>query len=248
MTARILILGGTTEARDLADRLAVDDRHTVVTALAGRTAEPAPRKGEIHLGSFGGEAGLADYLAAEAVDLLVDATHPFAARISVAAKGAAATAGRPFLRLERPGWTATAGDRWTHVRGLPEAAAALPAGARALVTVGRQELCPFLGRTDVAIVARTIETPDHPLPERIRLVTDRPPYDLEHERGMLTRYRIDVLVTKNSGGAATAAKLEAAREREIEVVMVDRPGGQPPADAGDVPACLALIRQHLEAR
>lgn len=248
MTARILILGGTTEARDLADRLADDDRHSVVTALAGRTAEPMPRRGAVHRGSFGGEDGLADYLAAEAVDMLVDATHPFAARISVAARRAAATAGRPYLRLERPGWTAGEGDRWTHVANLPEAASALPAGAFALVTVGRQELCPFLTRTDVAIVARTIETPDHPLPERIRLVKDRPPYDLAHERAMLARYRIDVLVTKNSGGTATAAKLEAARERGIEVVMVDRPGGQPPAAAGDVAACLTLIRRHLDAR
>jgi precorrin-6A/cobalt-precorrin-6A reductase len=248
MTARILILGGTTEARDLADRLADDGRHTVVTALAGRTAEPVPRKGEIHLGSFGGAAGLADYLTTEAVDLLVDATHPFAARISVAAQGAATAAGCPYLRLERPGWAAGEGDRWTHVANLAEAAGALAGGARAFVTVGRQELCPFLSRTDVTIVARTIEKPEHPLPERIRLVRDRPPYSLEHERAALARYRIDVLVTKNSGGAATAAKLQAARDRGIEVVMVDRPGGQPPADADDVAACLTLIRRHLDAR
>ena len=129
-----------------------------------------------------------------------------------------------------------------------EAAGALAGGARAFVTVGRQELCPFLSRTDVTIVARTIEKPEHPLPERIRLVLDRPPYSLEHERAALARYRIDVLVTKNSGGAATAAKLQAARDRGIEVVMVDRPGGQPPADADDVAACLTLIRRHLDAR
>lgn len=247
MTTRILILGGTTEARDLADRLAEDGRLSVVTALAGRTAEPAPRKGEIHRGGFGGEAGLAGYLASEAVDLLVDATHPFAARISVAAERAAAAAGRPRLRLERPGWTAEEGDRWIHVADLAEAAAALAPGACAFVTVGRQELCPFLRRPDVTIVARTIEPPAHPLPERIRLVRDRPPYGLEHERAALARYRADVLVTKNSGGAAMAAKLEAARDRAIPVVMVDRPGGQPAADAADVDGCLALIRRHLAA-
>ncbi|MGX1307194.1 precorrin-6A/cobalt-precorrin-6A reductase [Amorphus suaedae] len=247
MTAKILILGGTTEARALADRLADDGGLSVVTALAGRTAEPMPRKGAIHRGSFGGEAGLADYLAAEAVDLLVDATHPFAARISVAAKGAAGLAERPYLRLERPGWTAEQGDSWTHVADLGAAAAALAPGARVFVTVGRQELCPFLRRTDVTIVARTIETPEHPLPERIRLVRDRPPYSLEHERATLSRYKVDVLVTKNSGGAATAAKLEAARERGIPVIMVDRPGGQPAAHAADVEACVTLIRRHLAA-
>lgn len=247
MTTKILILGGTTEARTLADRLAEDGRLSVVTALAGRTAEPAPRRGAIHLGGFGGEAGLADYLASEAVDLLVDATHPFAARISVAAKGAAGLAECPYLRLERPGWTAAQGDSWTHVADLGEAAAALVPGARVFVTVGRQELGPFLRRTDVTIVARTIETPEHPLPERIRLVRDRPPYRLDHERATLARYRIDVLVTKNSGGAATAAKLQAARDRGIPVVMVDRPDGQPQPDAADVDTCLALIRRHLAA-
>jgi precorrin-6A/cobalt-precorrin-6A reductase len=254
---------GLAEARALVPELAVDphdpeadaallaglatacDRYTPLVALDPPDGLFLDVTGCAHL--FGGEAGLAGYLASEAVDLLVDATHPFAARISVAAERAAAAAGRPRLRLERPGWTAEEGDRWIHVADLAEAAAALAPGACAFVTVGRQELCPFLRRPDVTIVARTIEPPAHPLPERIRLVRDRPPYGLEHERAALARYRADVLVTKNSGGAAMAAKLEAARDRAIPVVMVDRPGGQPAADAADVDGCLALIRRHLAA-
>lgn len=247
MPARILILGGTTEARGLADRIAEGGRHTVVTSLAGRTADPEPRKGAVHLGGFGGEDGLRDYLAAEGVDLVVDATHPFAARISVAAKSATEAAGRPYVKLERPGWTETEGDRWTRVASLAEAADAIAPCARAFVTVGRQELSPFLRRTDVTVIARTIERPEHPLPERVRLILDRPPYALETELAVLMRYRIDVLVTKDSGGTATAAKLAAARQIGLSTIVVDRPAGQPPADAGDVESCLALIDRHLAA-
>ncbi|WP_018699278.1 cobalt-precorrin-6A reductase [Amorphus coralli] len=247
MPANILVLGGTTEARALADHVADDGRHAVVTALAGRTAEPTPRKGTVHLGSFGGTDGLRDHLLAENIDLLVDATHPFAARISIAARQAARSAGRPYLRLERPGWVETEGDRWTRVASLAEAAETLAPGANAFVTVGRQELGPFLRRPDATIVARTIEKPEHPLPERIRLILDRPPYALETELVILARYRIDVLVTKNSGGDATAAKLVAARQAGLPVIMIDRPGGQPPADAADVKSCLALIERHLHS-
>lgn len=216
----ILVLGGTAEARELAARV------PVLTSLAGRVSAPLLPDGDVRVGGFGGVPGLAAFLRAQGVRAVVDATHPFAAQMSAHAVTACAEVGVPLLRLQRPGWVEGPGDRWTRVPSL-EAAAAEVGGRRVLLTTGRQELGPFL---DVAgrVVVRAVERPSF-VPSHWTVVLGRPPWSLESERALLADERIDVVVTKDSGGAASA-KLQAAREAGVEVILVDRP----PVLAADV--------------
>jgi precorrin-6A/cobalt-precorrin-6A reductase len=218
----ILILGGTGEAREIAAAL-LDKGFQVTTSIAGVTSEPVLPAGALRRGGFGGAAGLAAYLREEGVSAVVDATHPFAARISANAAAACREAGLPLLRLERPPWQAQPGDRWTTVSTAGEAAAALPSGSRALVTVGRKEIAPFLAREDVSGIARMIEPPDVPVPPGWQLLLERPPFTLQSERRLMAEHDISMLVTKNAGGTATEAKLEAARELSIPVILIARP-------------------------
>lgn len=218
----ILILGGTGEAREIAAAL-LDKGFQVTTSIAGVTTEPVLPAGALRRGGFGGAAGLASYLREEGIAAVVDATHPFAARISANAAAACQEAGLPLLRLERPPWQAQPGDRWTTVATAGEAAAALPSGARALVTVGRKEIAPFLQREDVSGIARMIEPPDVPVPPGWTVLLERPPFTLQAERRLMAQHGITTLVTKNAGGAATQAKLEAAREGAIPVILIARP-------------------------
>jgi precorrin-6A/cobalt-precorrin-6A reductase len=228
---RVLLLGGTTEATALAAELARDKRIELIVSLAGRTSRPLVRDGQLRTGGFGGAGGLAAYLEAEAIDLLVDATHPFAAVMPVHAAAACLRVGLPLLKLCRPAWTPVVGDRWTSVADLDEAAASLVARAarRVLLTTGRQELEPFRRLRGITFFVRSIEPPDLHGLENATAVLARGPFDVDFERALLSRNAIDTLVTKNSGGSATAAKLEAARELGVEVVMVQRPA------APDVP-------------
>ena len=221
---RVLILGGTTEARALAGLL---PHLTVITSLAGRTSTPLRPAGEVRIGGFGGADGLAAYLRDQRIDVLVDATHPFAARMSHHAAAAAASTGVPLLVLRRPGWTATAGDDWHRVPDLPRAAALLPhLGRRVFLTTGRQGIAAF-AEVDAWFLARSVEPPAAPMPRRLEVLLDRGPFTPDGERRLLAEHRIDVLVTKDSGGPD--AKLVAARERGIPVVMVDRPPVPPAA-------------------
>ncbi|MGN9913030.1 cobalt-precorrin-6A reductase [Phytohabitans sp. LJ34] len=216
----LLILGGTGEARALAARAA---GWRVVTSLAGRVRDPRLPEGEVRVGGFGGPEGLAGWLLAEGVGAVVDATHPFASRISASAVAAARAAGVPLLALHRPGWTEGPGDDWRRVPSVEAAAGALPAlGERIMLTTGRQSLDAFAD-LGLFFLIRTVDPPSTRLPERHRLVLDRGPYTVEGEAALMREHTIDVLVTKDSGGAMTAAKLVAARRREIPVVMVDRP-------------------------
>jgi precorrin-6A/cobalt-precorrin-6A reductase len=230
---RILILGGTTEARELATRLhehGVD----VTTSLAGRVAQPRRPPGATRIGGFGGTEGLKRWVSENAIDALVDATHPFATRIS----RAATQAGVPLLRLERPGWTETPGDDWLWVDDLEQAAAAT-AGHRVLLTTGQQDLAAF--RVHAAwFLIRTISPPDAPLPPHHELLLDRGPFTLSTERGLLERHAIDLVVTKDSGGPAP--KLQAARERHVRVVVVRRPVK---AAATTVETVAAALRELL---
>jgi len=219
---RILILGGTGEARALAGAL-VGRGFDVVTSLAGVTAEPVLPPGGIRQGGFGGVEGLSDYLAEARIGLIADATHPFAAMISRHAAEAAAAHGIDYVRLERPDWTAGPGDRWQNVASIAGAVAALEAGATAFVTIGRKELAAFAGRGDVRVVARAIEPPGFALPADWKLVLARPPFTLEVEIALMRNEGVSVLVTKNSGGEATRAKLVAARMMGLPVIMVARP-------------------------
>jgi len=222
-TARVLILGGTGEARALAQELHARGI-PVISSLAGRVARPRLPVGDVRVGGFGGSDALARWLEDHAITAVIDATHPFAQRISASAKSACAAADVPLLRLERPGWVAQAGDRWHWVDDLDRAAAAIAElGSRVLLTSGRQGLAAFAQKADSWFLIRCVDPPDAPLPARHQVVLDRGPYTLEGELALIDEHRIDLLVTKDSGGPLTGAKLEAARVRSIPVIVVRRP-------------------------
>lgn len=221
---RVLVLGGTTEARELARRLATAPEVDVTSSLAGRVRDPVLPEGEVRVGGFGGEAGLARWLIEQSIHRVIDATHPFAATISSHAAQAAAQVHVPLLVLRRPAWVPGVGDRWHAVGSLQQAARILPrVGRRVLLTTGRQGVDAFAHLDDLAFVVRTVDPPDVPLPRQHTLLFDRGPYTLDGELGLMVRHGIDVVATKNSGGQATAAKLEAAQRLGIPVVMVSRP-------------------------
>jgi precorrin-6A/cobalt-precorrin-6A reductase len=235
---KVLILGGTTEARALATACARLPGYSTVSSLAGRTSDPRLPPGPVRIGGFGGVAGLAGYLREAGIGAVVDATHPFASRMTGNAIAAGELVPVPVLVLRRPGWTAEPGDRWHRVPSLLAAAAVLPElGSRVFLTTGRQSLLPFAGLDQCWFLIRSVEPPEPPLPRRWEAVLDRGPFDLVGERDLLVRHRIDVLVTKDSGGVAP--KLRAAREQGVPVVLVDRPG-LPPAET------VATVAEALE--
>ncbi|MEV5879897.1 cobalt-precorrin-6A reductase [Streptomyces sp. NPDC052101] len=243
MPAHVLILGGTTEARRLAADLAARPGVRVTTSLAGRVARPGAVAGEVRIGGFGGAQGLADWLRAHCVDALVDATHPFAEAITANAARAAASTGTPLVVLRRPGWRPAPGDRWYDVPSLAGAAEALPGlGRRVFLSTGRLGLAAFAHLTDLHFVVRSVEPPEPPLPPDTELVLARGPFTVAEETELLRAHRIEVLVTKDSGGEATAAKLTAARELAVPVVVVRRPP-LPPGVAAvpDVPGVLERL-------
>ena len=231
-TATVLILGGTHEARQLAERLALIGGLHAVSSLAGRVKNPALPAGEVRIGGFGGVGGLADWLNAQQAAAVIDATHPFAEGISANAAAACAQTGTPLLSLVRPAWTAGERDTWHHVASLPEAARLLPAlGQRAFLTTGRQGLAAFASLDRMWFLIRCVDPPSGPLPPAHELVLARGPYDAAAELDLMRRHRIEVLVTKNSGGELTEGKLAAARELGLPVLMVSRP------PLPDVPRC-----------
>jgi precorrin-6A/cobalt-precorrin-6A reductase len=242
----VLVLGGTAEARRLAGELAAGAAPgwRATSSLAGRVAEPRLPEGAVRVGGFGGADGLAAWLRAHAVDAVIDATHPFAARISANAARAAALTGVPLLGLRRPGWTAGPGDRWIDVPSLEAAAEALPGlGERVFLTTGRLGLGAFAHLAGPWFLVRSVDPPQPPYPPRIRTLLDRGPFTLDGEAALLREHRIDVLVTKDSGAAATAPKLAAARELGVPVVVVRRPPAPPGVPAvPDVPGALAWLR------
>ena len=253
---RVLILGGTAEARDLARRLAGQPDLEVVTSLAGVTRNPERPPGELRRGGFGGAAGLAAYLREEAVACLIDATHPYAERISANAAEAAATAGVPRLQLLRPPWRAEPDDRWVGVRDTEEAAARLPdLGRRVFISSGRQGIGAFRALAEHWFLIRLIDPPEAPLPLPDYEVTPgRAPFTVEEETALLRRQRIEVLISKNSGGAMTYAKIAAARHLGLPVIMLDRPRPTSgptvtePAAAADWLRRPALPRRQLADR
>ncbi len=221
----VLILGGTAEARALA--AALDDRAgvRVVSTLAGRIAQPRLPRGEVRVGGFGGPAGLAEYIRAEGVETVIDATHPFAERMSWSAFAACERTHTALLRLERPPFARDRAIDWHEVRSLPDAAALLPAaGRRVFLTTGRQGLAAFATVSDAFFLVRCVEAPDPAaLPPDHALLLDRGPFTVAGEIGLIDRHALAVLVTKDSGGTMTQAKLAAARERGLPVIVVARP-------------------------
>ncbi|MGI5349758.1 cobalt-precorrin-6A reductase [Streptomyces sp. CA-250714] len=229
----VLILGGTTEGRRLAELLDGAPDMRVTSSLAGRVAAPRMPPGDVRIGGFGGVRGLAEWLRTHLVDVLIDATHPFAETISFHAAEAAAEAHVPLLALRRPGWVPTAGDNWHMADSLPHAAQLLPRlGRRVFLTTGRMGLAAFADAASAGqdsdglwFLVRSVDPPEPgtPTPARMELLLDRGPFTLDGERELLRGHRIDVVVTKDSGGTATAPKLAAAREASLPVVIVRRP-------------------------
>jgi precorrin-6A/cobalt-precorrin-6A reductase len=239
--SRVLVLGGTGEARELAAALTRDGL-PVISSLAGRVASPRLPQGEVRVGGFGGPEGLARWLLDNDIAAVVDATHPFAQRISSSAAIACERAEVPLLRLERPGWSEGPDDDWRWVDDTESAAAAVPAlGGRVFLTTGRQGLAAF---ADLAawFLVRCIDPPEPPLPERHDLVLDRGPYTLDGELALIDRHRIDLVVTKDSGGRLTEAKLEAARSRGLPVIVIRRPPRPQMPTVEDVPSALAWLQ------
>jgi precorrin-6A/cobalt-precorrin-6A reductase len=225
--ARILILGGTAEAAELAARLAGDERLETVTSLAGLTRMPTASAGRVRRGGFGGPDGLAAFLKDERYDALIDATHPFAARIAAHAAEAAEIAGVARVKLVRPPFERTQADRFVPVPDMEAAAAHLPVGARVFLAAGRREIAAFAARPDLWCLVRMIEPPTYgeKLPPG-EVILGRPPSDPDLEEELLTKHRIEWIVSKDSGGRA-GAKILAARRLGIPVVLVERPA--PPA-------------------
>lgn len=226
----VLVLGGTGDARRLASALHGRDGFAVTSSLAGRVAVPSLPSGDVRIGGFGGVAGLRRWLSDRSVDAVVDATHPFAQEMTAHAVAATAEAGVPLLVLRREAWVAGPGDGWHRV---PDAAAAAlvvgALGERVFLATGRGDLAAFAGLHGLWFLLRAVDPPAGPLPAHHHLVLDRGPFTADAERSLLREHRIDVLVTRDSGGAMTAAKLVAARELGLPVVLLDRP------QAPDVP-------------
>ncbi|MFD9005552.1 cobalt-precorrin-6A reductase [Streptomyces sp. NPDC059582] len=240
MAPHILVLGGTTEARRLAADLAAWPGVRVTTSLAGRVARPGALDGDVRVGGFGGADGLAAWLRAHQVDAVADATHPFAAGITANAARATAATGLPLVVLRRPGWQPVRGDRWHPVASLDAAAELLPRlGRRVLLTTGRLGLAAFAGLTRLHFVVRSVEAPEPPMPPDSEVVLARGPFTPADESALLRAHRIDVLVTKDSGGTATSAKLTAARELDLPVVVVRRPAL--PSGVTSVPDVAAVL-------
>ena len=229
----VLILGGTAEARRLAEVLTAAG-YDVLTSLAGRVSAPALPVGRVRIGGFGGVDGLTEFLSQHPVDAVVDATHPFAARISANAEQAAARSGRPLLRLERPGWTDhPRADTWTWVADADAARLAADAADRPFLTTGRQSLEVFLPWADRSVLVRVVDPPDFPVPPAWTVIRSRGPYVYAAERQLMVDFAVDTLLTKDSGGEHTAAKLDAAADLGIPVVIISRPpAGNAPTVTG----------------
>lgn len=226
---RVLLLGGTSEASALARALDARPGVAVTTSFAGRTSAPTAAAGATRVGGFGGAEGLTAHLRRERVDVLIDATHPFAAHMRWHAAAAADEVGIPRLRVERPAWQPGPGDRWVEVADLDAAAQAVADGGyrRVFLSTGRTELAPFARCTAVWFLVRSVEPPDGlPLADA-EVVLARGPFTVEGEVALLRHHGVDAVVTKNSGADATAAKLAAARRLGLPVVMVERPPSPP---------------------
>ena len=220
---KVLILGGTREAAELADQL-VRKGHAVTSSLAGRTKEPKPVAGTIRIGGFGGPEGLAGYLAENNFNRLIDATHPFAVNISVNAKIASQTSGIPLEIHKRIPWEKQPGDLWLEVQTLEQARDVIPQNARVLLALGSQHIDLFKSRQDVFFLVRMVDTPAEPLPlPNHELLIGKPSSSWCEEKQLLEHHAITHIVCRNSGGKGAYAKITAARKAALEVIIVKMP-------------------------
>ncbi|SDK05809.1 precorrin-6A/cobalt-precorrin-6A reductase [Actinopolyspora mzabensis] len=244
MSPRVLVLGGTGEGRRLAEKLA-QLGISVVSSLAGRVREPKLPVGEVRIGGFGGREGLAEYLRAERIGTVVDATHPFATRMTENAVSATETTGTELLVLRRRAWSPGPADEWHQVDSLAEAAEKVgELGRRVLLTTGRQELGCFAAARDIWFLVRTVEEPEQPLPPNMTTLTARGPFDTAAELELLRTHRIEVIVSKNSGGSMTEGKLDAARRLGLPVVLVRQPDLPPAPVVHTVAEALTWFRER----
>nr|WP_099827363.1 cobalt-precorrin-6A reductase [Oceaniglobus indicus] len=221
---RLLLLAGTREGRDLAEGLRDDPAIHVIASLAGATRAPRPMGVATRSGGFGGRQGFADYLAAENIDAVLDATHPFAARMSQRTFEVCTALKVPLMQVLRPAWVPGPHDRWTQIDSEEEAAAHIPRGARVFVATGRQTLERFGAMAGRRMIVRVIDTPDGRFPFADgRFLHGNPPFSVDDEMALFRALRIDWLVVKNAGGAASRSKLDAARLLGVPVAMIRRP-------------------------
>ncbi len=247
---RILLLGGTTEATAIAARLASDASAEATLSLAGRTANPAASPLPVRIGGFGGFAGLAEYLRHERIDLLVDATHPFAARISTNAIAASNATGVSLLAIERPPWTPVAGDDWIEHESITAAIAALPDEPQNVFSgLGRQAIDALSSAPQHGYVIRVVDRLKIPadLPSA-KLVAARGPFRTDDDTKLFEEHRIRYVLAKNAGGSAAYSKIEAARNLGIKVHMVRRPKLPPRTTVSSVDEALAWIATHHRFR
>jgi precorrin-6A/cobalt-precorrin-6A reductase len=254
---RILILGGTSEASELARRLGGDRRFVATLSLAGRTT--APRMAAItkpiatRSGGFGGADGLVQWVKDNRIEAIVDATHPFATRISANAVAAARIAGIPLLSLVRPPWRQQEGDKWICVANTDEAMTALGEKPQhVFLSIGRQEIGAFCAAPQHSYLVRSIEPPEaDTLPPYAELILQRGPFEPEAEIALMRAHAIDIVVAKNSGSDATYAKIEAARALGLPVVMIEQPEKPRSSLSGDIAficeQLAALARDHVSA-
>lgn len=245
---RLLILGGTGEAAALHEAAVhnFEGRLAVVSSLAGRTETPRALPGTVRRGGFGGADGLARWLREERMDMLVDATHPYAARVSRNARLACEAAEIDRSVLWRPPWVAGPGDNWIAARDAAEAAALLPRfGRRAFLALGSGQLASFAGTPDVWTMWRVAEAPPPGAPADL-VIVGRGPFGVEDELRLMVEQDIDVVVSRNSGGEATLGKIVAARRRGIPVIMLERPAPEPGEKFSELKEVVQWIEQRLD--
>jgi precorrin-6A/cobalt-precorrin-6A reductase len=243
---RLLLLGGSTEANRLARRLSGHPRIKATLSLAGRTTNPAATTLPARMGGFGGIEGLSRYLIEERIRVVVDATHPFAAQMSANAMAVCARAGVALASFTRPPWKAQPGDIWNEASDAVAAAVALGSSSkRVFLTVGRLQLAAFRDLPHHFLI-RTIDPPlRDSLPKSSEILLAKGPFTAAEEIDLMRRHAIEVLVSKNSGGGATEAKIEAARSLGVPVVMIQRPPAQGQTVFYDIEEALAWIESHL---
>ncbi|MDX1977096.1 MAG: cobalt-precorrin-6A reductase [Pseudanabaenaceae cyanobacterium bins.68] len=237
---RVLILAGTGLARRLAEVLV--DQVQVITSLAGRTSQPLDLAGEVRVGGFGGMEGLSNYLRTHQIQAVIDATHPFAQQISRHGAIACQELNIPHLFLVRLPWLPKIGDQWLEVASMTAAAQASSQFERVLLTIGRQQLEPFAAIANTWYLVRAIEAPNLILPHS-QIWLERPPYSLAQELELLTRFAIAAIVSKNSGGMETYAKIQAARQLKLPVIMVQPPALPPGHQVQTIPEAIAWLEQ-----
>ena len=243
---RILLLGGTTEASALAKTLA-EAGTDAVFSYAGRTAKPVSQPLPTRIGGFGGADGLADYLQAEGITHVVDATHPFAAQMSTNAVGACALVGVPLCAFERPAWQAGEGDNWVQADSIEQAVEALPdTPARVFLAIGKQNLAQFAAKPQHHYLLRLVDAPeaDLPLPHTTVEIA-RGPFDVAGDTALMQRHGITHVVAKNAGGVGAAAKLTAARSLNLPVIMIGRPQVHAPAGQRPIKGSVAEVMAWL---